>query len=90
MYTVRVKPKSILHLIWLDKEADDVTKHEYFSYASALFEKYSAEDLGFSRIRLNNAFSELEKEGKPTIFIPRGGKVKIIKGILIDKKKIKE
>ena len=88
MYTIRVKPKNILHLIWLEKEDDDITKHEYFSYASALFEKYSPKVLGFSKTRLNNAFSELEKAGKPAVFIPRGGKVKIIKGVLIDKKKV--
>jgi len=88
MYTIRVKPKNILHLIWLDKEDDDIAKHEYFSYASALFEKYSPEVLGFSKTRLNNAFSELEKAGKPAVYIPRGGKVKVIRGTLIDKKKV--
>lgn len=85
---IRAKAKSIIHLIWLNKDDNDPTKHEYFSYAAALFQKYSAEELGFSKIRLNNAFSELEKAEKPTIFIPRSGKVKVIRGILIDKKKI--
>ena len=89
-YPLRVKAKSIIHLIWLDKNEDDPDRHEYFSYAAAMFDKYSAAELGFSKIRLNNAFSELEKAEKPTIFIPRSGKVKVIRGILIDKKKISQ
>lgn len=87
---IRSKAKSIIHLIWANKDDNDPTKHEYFSYAAALFEKYSAEELGFSKIRLNNAFSELEKAGKPTIYIPRNGMVKVIRGILVDKKKTSE
>ena len=87
---IRNKAKSIIHLIWVNKDNNDPTKHEYFSYAAALFEKYSAEELGFSKIRLNNAFSELEKAGKPTIYIPRNGMVKVIRGILVDKKKTSE
>ena len=86
----RTKAKSIIHLIWLEKDDNDPTKHEYFSYAAALFEKYSSEELGFTKIRLNNAFSELEKAGKPTIYTPRNGKVKVIRGILVDKKKTSE
>ena len=84
---IRAKAKSIIHLIWVNKDDSDATKHEYFSYAAALFEKYSAEELGFSKTRLNNAFSEKDKAGEPAIYTPRNGNVKVIRGILMDKKK---
>ena len=74
---------TILTLIWLDKGEMDPLRYETFASPSALYSKYSSEEIGAAQGTLHNALGKLDDSNTPILFIPPKNKnLRIVKSAL--------
>ncbi len=77
---------TIYTLIWLDKGENNPERYEFFTAPSAIYTKYTAEQIGAAKGTLLNMMGRLSEDGKPLIFTPpKNSNLRIIKGILYGK-----
>lgn len=75
---------TIFNLIWLDKGETNPERYEYFTCPSAIYEKYTPEELGVAKGTLLNALGKLD-EGAMIYTPPKNANLRIVKSILYGK-----
>lgn len=80
---------TIYNLIWLDKGDNTPERYEYFTSPQAIYEKYSAAEIGVTKGTLLNVFVKLKNDEERNIIFcpPKNPNLRIVKGYLYGKEK---